>query len=633
MADYCTDVFKMVEDTDDSFRMWQGLVGPYYVPIMSNDGTLRWTNNGGLPNPSEANLMGPQGAGIRIAGIRESVEELPVTAPAGDIWLVGEGSPYEGYSYTGGEWLDLGPLTVGPAGPPGPQGDDYELTEADKAGIAEISESLLLSELDNDPLEIRYGGTGAHDLAGAKENLGIGDIEDKLGTWPLGTDAQDVAGAINEMIGEISLQVADIQQLKDNFAGEFSPTSTYAVGAYVVYGGAFWRCTTAVTTAGSWTGASNWTQVTAGGEFEAVRGIIGTSPLNTTAQTLTGAINEHETDISDLDTALSGKVSKAGDTMTGNLEIDNTSPGEILKNTAMDVTDSSYASTVNSTGFRLRDKNGKNVVIITDRYFANGSTGLWMTGWKNVNGSNIANSLGLYVDKNGNRVVDVSDSAIWREALNAVSKAGDTMTESLSVKDSRIASGTTPASDVYGNGFFATDKDGAIVGCLRELALASGQQGVMVCARRLVNGGNVENILRVMVNSSGGRVVYVNDPAAWRSALGLGTSGALPITPAQGGTGATSLDTFFIDQQTTITTAPSSADVLMTYSSGTYRISISGSQTVFPGSYGILEVITAADYGMLRFTKANSTETKLYVRTYNTVSRTWYDSDWRVIGT
>ena len=291
MADYCTDVFKMVEDTDDSFRMWQGLVGPYYVPIVSNDGTLRWSNTGGLPNPSEVNLMGPQGAGIRIAGIRESAEELPATAPAGDIWLVGEGSPYEGYSFTGGEWLDLGPLTVGPAGPPGPQGDDYELTEADKQEIAEISESLLLSELDNDPLAIRYGGTGAHDLAGAKENLGIGDIEDKMGTWPLGTDAQDVAGAINEMIGEISLQVADIQQLKDNFAGEFSPTSTYAVGAYVVYGGAFWRCTTAVTTAGSWTGASNWTQVTAGGEFENVKAMIADveEDISAVAEDLTAA--------------------------------------------------------------------------------------------------------------------------------------------------------------------------------------------------------------------------------------------------------------------------------------------------------------------------------------------------------
>lgn len=274
MADYCTDSFKMVEDNEDSFRMWQGLVGPYYTPSVSNDGTLRWSNNGNLPNPADVNIMGPQGAGIRIAGIRATTDDLPPSAPAGDIWLVGDGSPYEGWTYSGEEWIDLGALTVGPAGPPGPQGDAYELTESDKQEIAEISEGLLLAELDNDPLAIRYGGTGAHDLAGAKANLDIDDIEDKMGTWPLGTDAQDVAGAINEMIGEISLQVDDIEQLKDNFAGEFSPTSTYAVGAYVVYGGAFWRCTTAVTTAGSWTGASNWTQVTAGGEFVEVRGEI-----------------------------------------------------------------------------------------------------------------------------------------------------------------------------------------------------------------------------------------------------------------------------------------------------------------------------------------------------------------------
>lgn len=306
MADYCTDAFKMVEDTDDSYRMWQGLVGPHYTPSVSNDGTLRWTNNGGLPNPSEVNLMGPQGAGIRIAGIRESAEELPATAPAGDIWLVGEGSPYEGYSFTGGEWLDLGPLTVGPAGPPGPQGDDYDLTEADKQEIAEISEGLLLAELDNDPLAIRYGGTGAHDLAGAKENLGISDIEDKMGTWPLGTDAQDVAGAINEMIGEISLQVADIEQLKADFAGEFSPTSTYAVGAYVVYGGAFWRCHTPVTTAGSWTGASNWEQVTAGTELEALATTIDTVGDKVDALAASDIAN---------DSAVSG--AKVSDALTG----------------------------------------------------------------------------------------------------------------------------------------------------------------------------------------------------------------------------------------------------------------------------------------------------------------------------
>lgn len=436
MAEYCNDHFKMVEDTDDSFRMWQGLVGPCYTPVLSNDGTLSWTNNANLQNPEAVNIRGPQGAGIRIAGIVDSVESLPASAADGAIWLVGEGSPYEGYAWISSGWIDLGPLTVGPAGPPGPQGDDYELTEADKQEIAEISESILLTELDSEPLGVRYGGTGARTVEGAKQMLGIDEITDKLGTWPLGTDAQDVAGAINEMIGEIDLQVADIEQLKNNFAGEFSPTSTYTVGTYVVYDGAFWRCTTAVTTAGSWTGASNWTQVTAGGEFVDVRGIIGTSPLNTTAQTLTGAINEHETDISALDTALNGKVSKTGDTMTGDL-------------------------------------------LLSDA------------------------------------------SAI--------------------VVDSRITSGTAPSSNIYGKSVYLNDSARFNVGTWQIMSLVNGREGFQLVAGKKVNNVNKFNYIRMLVDANGDPVVELNGAAAWLSALGLGTNGALPITIAQGGTGQTAV--------------------------------------------------------------------------------------------
>ncbi len=40
----------------------------------------------------------------------------------------------------------------------------------------------------------------------------------------------------------------------------FSTTSTYAVGDYVVYSGKLWKCTTAITSAGKWTGTTNWTE-------------------------------------------------------------------------------------------------------------------------------------------------------------------------------------------------------------------------------------------------------------------------------------------------------------------------------------------------------------------------------------
>lgn len=51
-----------------------------------------------------------------------------------------------------------------------------------------------------------------------------------------------------------------------NEAAAFSTTSTYAVGSLVTYQGKLYKCTTAVTTAGSWS-ASKWTQVTVNDAF------------------------------------------------------------------------------------------------------------------------------------------------------------------------------------------------------------------------------------------------------------------------------------------------------------------------------------------------------------------------------
>ena len=42
----------------------------------------------------------------------------------------------------------------------------------------------------------------------------------------------------------------------------FSSSSAYAVGDYVIYNNLLYKCTTAVTTPGDWTGSNNWTRVT-----------------------------------------------------------------------------------------------------------------------------------------------------------------------------------------------------------------------------------------------------------------------------------------------------------------------------------------------------------------------------------
>ena len=118
---YCNNSFDMNETCHDEFRMWQGLVGPYYSPVIEN-GVLTWTNTGGLPNPDPISVVGPPGNGLYIGGMVETVSDLPETAEDGATWLVGTDDPYEGYVFLDGSWVSIGQLALGPAGPAGPIG-------------------------------------------------------------------------------------------------------------------------------------------------------------------------------------------------------------------------------------------------------------------------------------------------------------------------------------------------------------------------------------------------------------------------------------------------------------------------------------------------------------------------------
>ena len=114
------DNFIIYEDNQNEFKMWQGLVGAHYTPYVDGAGNLSWTNNGGLPNPDPVDISGPAGASFSIAGIVETVADLPQSAEG--VWLVGEEAPYEGYSFVDGVWEDLGQFAIGPQGPQGDPG-------------------------------------------------------------------------------------------------------------------------------------------------------------------------------------------------------------------------------------------------------------------------------------------------------------------------------------------------------------------------------------------------------------------------------------------------------------------------------------------------------------------------------
>lgn len=117
---YCQNTFEMQDTCSDEFRMWQGLQGPYYIPTVDEEGVLSWTNTGGLPNPDPVDISGPAGASFSIAGIVETVADLPQSAEG--VWLVGESAPYDGYSYIIDSWEFIGQFAIGPEGPQGETG-------------------------------------------------------------------------------------------------------------------------------------------------------------------------------------------------------------------------------------------------------------------------------------------------------------------------------------------------------------------------------------------------------------------------------------------------------------------------------------------------------------------------------
>ena len=111
----CCDRFVMTESNDE-FKMWQGLVGAHYTPYVDANGNLSWTNNGGLPNPDTVNIKGAPGTGLEIKGIVASVSDLPSTVASGSVYLVGTEPPYDGYLYADGGWTYIGVVGVGENG-------------------------------------------------------------------------------------------------------------------------------------------------------------------------------------------------------------------------------------------------------------------------------------------------------------------------------------------------------------------------------------------------------------------------------------------------------------------------------------------------------------------------------------
>ena len=120
---------------------------------------------------------------------------------------------------------------------------------------------------------------------GVVDNTGTTGAVSPTSTIPTSTE---IIAAYNNAVGVIdnavrfditqSIAQAGRKRARDNIraaaytmlAPAFSESSTYAVGDCVIYDQDLWRCKAAVSTAGSWTGSTNWKKIALANEVGAM---------------------------------------------------------------------------------------------------------------------------------------------------------------------------------------------------------------------------------------------------------------------------------------------------------------------------------------------------------------------------
>lgn len=115
-----------------------------------------------------------------------------------------------------------------------------------------------------------------------------------------------------------------------------------------------------------------------------------------------------------------GAVNKAGDTMTGNLVVQGTSPYYYSDSSSID---STIGQTIPDSdtpigGYDVRDKNDYVCGWFVTRKLTNDTVrSEFVARRKNAGGTAISNALYIGITSAGNRYVSVTDSSIWRDAL------------------------------------------------------------------------------------------------------------------------------------------------------------------------------------------------------------------------
>ena len=179
MSTMMSDDFILEVPDVDSFKMWQGLTGPYFTPYIDEYGILSWTNTGGLVNPAAVSVIGPPGKGLEVKGVVATYADLPQNPQDGDTYLVGTQAPYDGYIWIDGEWIEIGDVSKG----------------EDGKGIVSITKTGTSGLVDEYTILYTEGSPTVYYVTNGKDGVDGQDGQDGVGVPSGGTTEKVLAKA------------------------------------------------------------------------------------------------------------------------------------------------------------------------------------------------------------------------------------------------------------------------------------------------------------------------------------------------------------------------------------------------------------------------------------------------------
>lgn len=257
---------------------------------------------------------------------------------------------------------------------------------------------------------------------------------------------------------------------------------------------------------------------------------------------LNNSLTQLSQNITNVSNALSNKVSKSGDTMTGNLTITNSQP--IVRLTPRDTSKMKLAQiTINNNNrfmFWQDTPDGNGHILYRLPETDTSATG--NNYYDILTSQNFDDTPTAYSNN------PVKSKGIKADLNRKVSKSGDTMTGNLAIKSSNIDTAATSIDSYTTSEFSIRDKNNKYVSYLLTGQATNGNINTALAARKIVNGANVDNSLTLKVNTNGTKGVDVSDPDAWRNGLGA-QNGIWPIS--LGGTGITSNPSMLVNLAST----------------------------------------------------------------------------------